>query len=371
MAKHTYWSVLALSGLALSGAAYFFWYTTFAHSGAEIDTGLNVKSGVAEEPIAPIPLDLKLDARKVALGERLFYDPQLSHNNTISCEHCHNLATGGVDGLMHPTNIGGKEGVIDTLTVFNSGFNLRLFWDGRAATLEDQIDFPLRHPAEMDTTWPEVIAKLDKDEAYRNIFASIYPQGIKESTVKDAIATFERSLATPNSKFDRYLRGDKQALDRSELAGYDLFKSLGCISCHQGMNVGGNMFEKLGLVEDYFKHRGNVQEVDFGRYNVTKVEKDRYKFRVSSLRNVALTAPYFHDASADTLEKAVATMGKYQLGVDLSGDEIAKIVKFLITLTGEYDGKLLMEPLAIRLGEQTTPAKSLVMSVHPQGEAVK
>lgn len=341
MIKHSHWLVLALSGLALCVAVYIFWYITLGHSVAEKNSGPIVESGVGEEPITPIPLDLKLDTRKVALGRRLFHDPQLSHDDKISCSSCHNLATGGVDRLRRPIGIGGKEGEINTLTVFNSGFNFRLFWDGRAATLEDQIDFQLQDPADMGSTWPEVIAKLDKDSAYRRDFAVIYKEQIKPQNVKDAIATFERSLITPNSKFDRYLRGDKHALDSSELAGYDLFKSLGCISCHQGRNVGGNLYERLGLVADYFKHRGNVQKVDFGRYNVTKDEADRYEFRVPSLRNVALTAPYFHDASASTLDGAVIIMGKYQLGVDLRDEEVAKIVKFLNTLTGEYQGEAL------------------------------
>ena len=333
--------VLALSGLALGGAAFFFWYISPAHSGAEKGSGLSFESGVMEEPITPIPLDLKLDARKVALGQRLFHDPQLSDDNTISCAHCHNLAQGGMDGLPRPIGIGGKEGIINTLTVFNSGFNFRLFWDGRAATLEEQIDFPVLHPAEMGSTWPAIIAKLEKDVSYRRDFAAIYREDIKPQNVKDAIATFERSLTTPNSKFDRYLSGDMKALSSSELAGYELFKSLGCINCHQGMNVGGNLYQRLGMVGDYFSDRGNVREVDFGRYNVTKLEADRYRFRVAPLRNVAVTAPYFHDASASTLEQAVITMGKYQLGVALTGDEIAKIVKFLKTLTGEYKGKAL------------------------------
>ena len=341
MVKHTRWWMLALSGVVLCAVAYFFWHMTLAHSGVRQDTGPSIESGVEEEPITPIPLELKLDASKVALGQRLFYDTQLSHDNIISCSTCHDLTKGGADGLPYPIqrHAAGKRVKINTLTVFNSGFNFRLFWDGRAATLEDQMDFPLQHPAELATTWPEVIAKLDKDATYRRDFAAIYPLGILQATIKDAIATFERSLITPNAKFDRFLRGDKHAVDQRELAGYQLFKNLGCINCHQGMNVGGNLYQKLGMVGDYFADRGHVSEVDFGRYNVTKIEADRYRFRVASLRNVALTAPYFHDASADTLEKAVATMGKYQLGVALSSDEIALIVKFLKTLTGEYQGK--------------------------------
>lgn len=337
--------VLALSGLVLSAAAYFFWYAVPDLPAAlPVSFEQNEGLGNSQEPITPIPLAIKLDARKVALGRRLFNDPQLSHDNTISCTTCHDLTKGGADGLPFPIGIDKKQGKINTLTVFNSGFNFRLFWDGRAASLEDQMDFPLQHPDEMAATWPEVIAKLEKDAGYRRDFAAIYSQGglqsaIQPLNIKDAIATFERSLITPNGKFDRYLRGDKRALDKDELAGYELFKNMGCISCHQGRNVGGNMYEKLGVVGDYFAQRGNLNEIDFGRYNVTGIEEHRYEFRVPSLRNVALTAPYFHDASASTLEKAVAIMAKYQLGVDLSVDEISKLVKFLDTLTGVYEGE--------------------------------
>jgi len=331
--------VLALTGLTLCAAAYYYWYSASVDQDLQEISGQIEDSADWEEPITPIPLELKLDKRKVALGRRLFHDPRLSHDDTISCAHCHNLANGGMDNLPRSTGISGEQTRVNTLTVFNSGFNFRLFWDGRAATLEDQIDFPMNNPCEMGSSWDEVIGKLNKDAEYRRDFTAIYPGSIQPLAVKDAIATFERSLITPNSKFDRFLRGDKQALDKVELAGYELFKSLGCISCHQGRNVGGNMYEKLGIVGDYFADRGKVNEVDFGRYNITKVEDQRYDFRVPSLRNVALTAPYFHDASASTLEIAVATMGKYQLGVDLSGAEIAMIVKFLNTLTGIYQGE--------------------------------
>ena len=336
MVKPARWLVLVLLIVALCETVFFIWFSVPDHPNAQRPAKLLVDSSTGQEPITPIPMGSNLDARKVTLGRRLFYDPLFSRANTIACAHCHDLATGGVDGLQHAIGIPEKEGKINTLTVFNSGFNFRLLWDGRAATLEDQIEFPLPHASEMDSAWPEAIAKLGKSAAYRRDFQAIYQEGIAPQSIKDAIATFERSLTTPNSKFDRFLRGDMHALDSDELAGYQLFKSLGCISCHQGRNVGGNMYEKLGLVEDYFASRGNVQDVDFGRYNVTGNEEDRHEFRVPSLRNVALTAPYFHDASAATLEHAVATMAKYQLGVDLSSEEIARIVKFLGTLTGVY-----------------------------------
>lgn len=288
-----------------------------------------------DEPITPIPLVLNLDQNKVALGRRLFNDARLSRDDSVSCAHCHDLARGGADGMPRSVGVGGAQGAINAPTVFNSAFNFRQFWDGRAATLEAQIDGPLTNPAEMATNWPDVIAKLSRDAAYTRDFARLYPGGISPDSVRDAIATYERSLTTPNAKFDRFLRGEKDALDGEEFAGYQLFTKLGCITCHQGVNVGGNLYEKLGLFENYFERRGNLTPADMGRYNITHNEEERYEFRVPSLRNVALTAPYFHDASAATLEDAVATMARYQLGVALKRDEVLRIVSFLNTLTGE------------------------------------
>jgi len=330
--------VLVLSGLILCLLVLIFWYEDPDRSPLNVSSALAAEPAGRQEPITPIPLDLKLDARKVALGKRMFHDPQLSHGSKLSCAHCHNLAKGGMDGLPRSVGATGKEFNVNTPTVFNSGLNFRQFWDGRVATLEDHIDFHSKNPCDMGSTWDEVIVTLNSDASYRRDFEAIYLEAPNKTAVKDAVATFERSLTTPNGKFDRYLRGDKQALSGNELAGYELFKSLGCISCHQGQNVGGNMYEKLGIIDDYFAHRGNVQEADFGRYNFSGIEEQRYEFRVPSLRNVALTAPYFHDASAATLEQAVAIMAKYQLGVDLSRDEIGRIVMFLNTLTGIYQG---------------------------------
>jgi cytochrome c peroxidase len=325
-----------LIALILVGAVY--WYVPAIGPQHKIPPQ-PVERLTGDEPITPIPLVSHLDRNKVALGRRLFSDAQLSGNGAIACAHCHDLSRGGVDGLPRSVGIGGAIGDINAPTVFNSGFNFRQFWDGRAATLEEQIDGPLLNPKEMGANWTEVDFRLRQDAAYRRAFAALYPTGITPDNVRDAIATFERSLTTPNAKFDRYLRGEKNSLDGDEFAGYLLFKKLGCITCHQGMNVGGNVYEKLGLFENYFEHRGNVQPVDYGRYNLTRHESDRYEFRVPSLRNVALTAPYFHDASAATLEDAVVIMAKYQLGVTLHRDETAKIVKFLNTLTGEYDSR--------------------------------
>ncbi len=294
-----------------------------------------------DEPIRPIPLTVTLDPRKVALGRRLFHDPRLSGDNRIACASCHDLRTGGTDHLARSIGIGGREADVNAPTVFNSSLNFKQFWDGRADTLEAQIDGPVQNPKEMGSGWPEVLGKLRQDPSYVSAFAGLYPDGIQIHTIQDAIATFERSLLTPNAPFDRYLRGDRGAISEQARAGYLLFKKLGCVACHQGVNVGGNMFQKFGVMADYFADRGNPTPADLGRFNVTGQEQDRHTFKVPGLRNVDRTAPYFHDGSAKTLPQAVAIMGQYQLGRPLSAAEIELLVAFLKTLTGEYDGESL------------------------------
>jgi cytochrome c peroxidase len=295
----------------------------------------------SNEPITPLPLSLDLDHRKVALGEQLFNETRLSHDNTISCASCHSLTKGGTDQLAHSVGIGGQTGPINAPSVFNAGLNFVQFWDGRASTLEDQIDGPTHDPVEMGSSWSEIVDKLRGSPQYVSHFGTIYADGIQSANVRDAIATFERSLITPNSRFDRYLRGESNVLTSDELEGYRLFKDYGCSSCHQGANVGGNLFQKLGVLKDYFAKRGKLSKADLGRFNVTNDEADRHVFRVPSLRNVALTAPYFHDGSAPRLEDAVTTMSIYQLGRPLTPSETDAIVRFLKTLSGEYKGKQL------------------------------
>ncbi|HET9643678.1 MAG TPA: cytochrome-c peroxidase [Burkholderiaceae bacterium] len=297
-----------------------------------------------EEPIKPIPSQGHLDSRKVVLGEQLFHDKRLSRDNSLSCASCHDLQRGGVDGLTSSVGIGGAKGPINAPTVFNSSLNFRQFWDGRAATLEEQAAGPVHNPKEMGSNWAEVIGKLSKDTAVVGQFKAIYRDGLKPKNIQDAIATFERSLTTPNSRLDKHLNGDKTALSQDELRGYQLFKAYGCVACHQGVNVGGNMYQTFGVMGDYFKDRGNPTDADLGRYNVTKVDGDRHVFKVPSLRNIALTAPYFHDGSAATLSDAVDVMFKYQLGRTASKEDKDLIVKFLYTLTGEYKGKPLVLP---------------------------
>jgi len=294
---------------------------------------------LVNEPIKPIPTEQKLDARKVELGRQLFHERRLSQDNTISCATCHELDKGGTDRLPRSAGIHRGETPVNSPTVFNAALNFRQLWDGRAATLEEQVDSPLLSPLEMGTTWEAVLGKLRAAPEYVAAFAKLYPEGLQPPSVRDALAQFERSLVTPNSRFDQYLRGDAAVLTADEREGYRKFKVYGCTSCHQGVNVGGNMFEILGGMADYFAERGNVTVADYGRFNVTGQEEDRFVFKVPGLRNVALTAPYFHDGSAARLEDAVAAMGKYQLGRRLSPDDVDQIVAFLCTLTGEYRGK--------------------------------
>lgn len=282
-----------------------------------------------------------LNVRKVALGRKLFHDPALSRDGSVSCASCHQLETGGADRRARSIGVAQQAGRVNAPTVFNSSLNFRQFWDGRADSLENQVDGPVQSGHEMGSSWADVLARLTRDTGYAKEFKALYPAGVQRESVKDAIAEFERSLLTPNSRFDRHLRGDATALTEQERIGYQKFKSYGCISCHQGVNVGANMFQRMGVIRDYFADRGDVTEADYGRFNVTGNEADKFFFKVPSLRNVAVTAPYFHDGSAATLREAVTVMAEYQLGRPLPREDLTDIVAFLRTLTGEYEGRSL------------------------------
>ncbi|BAL26468.1 cytochrome-c peroxidase [Azoarcus sp. KH32C] len=291
------------------------------------------------EPIKPLPANLNPDPSRAALGRRLFHEPRLSANGAVSCASCHALDKGGADGRDRSIGFDGRQTAVNAPTVFNAALNFRQFWNGRAATLEAQVDAVVQHPVEMGSKWEDVVAKLARDPNYRSEFARSYPDGVTKANIQDAIASFERTLITPDSRFDRYLRGDGDALSAEEKAGYTKFKQYGCVTCHQGVNVGGNMFQKFGVMADYFAKRGHMTEADLGRYVITGDVEDTHVFKVPSLRNVALTAPYFHDGSAKTLGDAVDVMFRYQLGRPaLQADKVA-IVKFLETLTGDVAGR--------------------------------
>jgi cytochrome c peroxidase len=300
------------------------------------------RASPGDQPIQPVPPVAELDPGKVHLGERLFHDVRLSRGDVIACASCHLLAEGGADNRARsPPPRGGEALAFNTPTVFNAVLNFRLNWLGNFRTLETHNKVLLHHPRVMDITWDELLGKLRADPDYRRAFAVAYGQEPDAASVLDALATFERALLTPNARFDRYLGGQRDAITEAEARGYGLFKAYGCTACHQGVAVGGNLFQKFGIFEDPFPPDRVPTEADLGRFAITGDDRDRFVFRVPSLRNVAVTAPYFHDGSAPTLEQAIAVMGRKQLGWVLTEEEIGLIAAFLRTLTGEYRGRAL------------------------------
>ncbi|WP_419632317.1 cytochrome-c peroxidase [Thiolapillus sp.] len=270
---------------------------------------------------------------QVELGKKLYFDPRLSKSGFISfsCNSCHNLSMGGTDNLK--TSIGHKwaQGPINAPTVLNSSRNLAQFWDGRAKDLKEQAGGPIANPGEMASNHTLAVEVLKSIPGYVREFKLVFGTGkVTIDEVTQAIAEFEKTLVTPNSRFDQWLLGKKDVLTRKELAGYELFKSSGCSGCHNGPAVGGNSFQKMGLVEPY-KTSSKAE----GLVAVSGKDADRFKFKVPTLRNVELTYPYFHDGEAETLTEAVDIMGRLQLGRKFSEAENAQIVAFLKTLTGE------------------------------------
>ncbi len=283
----------------------------------------------AQTPITPLPENAIYSVPKAELGKRLFFDPILSKDETISCSSCHNLPGNGANSTPFSIGVGGKEGVINTPTVLNASLNFAQHFDGRAKTLKEQMVFPITNPIEMDTTVEAIISTLS-DTVYRSDFEAIYSDGLTEDNFLDAIAEFEKALITPNSKFDRYLRGDSSALNRQERLGYEKFQSTGCVNCHNGVNIGGNMYQKMGIFAPYTQ-----KKVLNGRIDVTKRERDKYVYKVPTLRNIELTAPYMHDGQVKTLKETIKLMREHQLGVTNNSSSIAQIEAFLKTLTGE------------------------------------
>lgn len=295
----------------------------------------------ADSPLQPLVAPTDEDANLVALGKQMFHDVRLSGDGTVSCASCHGLDEGGCDRLVHSKGIREQEGGINAPTVFNAGPNLAQFWDGRAADLVEQAGGPVENPIEMGAKWPDVVERLKQDAESVAAFDALFPDGLTHQNVQQAIAAFERTLVTTGSRFDKWLAGDEAALNGEERAGYDLFLTNACATCHVGETLGGQSFERMGRYGDYFADRGNPTDADDGRFHVTKVEADRHDFKVPTLRNIALTWPYFHDGTVTDLETAVRKMARYQNGTALSAEDAARITAFLRTLTGEYEGKLL------------------------------
>jgi cytochrome c peroxidase len=272
-----------------------------------------------EEPITPIPQPRTTDPLKIKLGELLFSDRRLSHDNSRSCSSCHDLGTNGASTNSHDVGIDGAKIRLNTLTVFNSVLNFRYGWEGKLRTLESDGKASLESPQTMGTSMPEVVEKLSADPDISRRFIAAYGRGPDASNVLDALASFERTLVTPGSRFDLWLAGDTTALAPNELEGYRLFKALGCVSCHQGVNIGGNLFQRHGIFHPLASPQPEI-------------------LRVPSLRNVATTPPYFHDGSAPTLDDAVRKMGLAQLNSTLTDQQVNAIVAYLHSLTGTYRG---------------------------------
>jgi cytochrome c peroxidase len=283
------------------------------------DQLLGANSTTAKEPITPIPEPETIDPLKIKLGKRLFGDPRLSHDNSHSCASCHDLRTNGASRNSHDIGLDGSELPLNTPTVFNAALSFRFGWEGKLRTLESDINASLENPQIMGTNLSEIVEKLNADAGVRREFVAAFGGGPNASNVVDAIARFERTLVTPGSRFDRWLAGDPAALSASELNGYILFKSLGCASCHQGVNIGGNLFERHGIFHPLASPQPEI-------------------LRVPSLRNVATTPPYFHDGSAPTLDDAVRKMGRAQLNSALTDQQVNEIVAYLQSLTGNYQG---------------------------------
>jgi cytochrome c peroxidase len=289
------------------------------------ESTISTELGPAAEqgPITPIPTPPALDPRKRALGERLFEDVRLSSKGDFACSTCHNLRTNGAGGRPTKPDPASDsqpaEPSLDTLSVFNSSLNFRLGWEGGFRTLATQAEASLENPGSMATSAAAVASKLAADPDMTGQFIAAYGHEPDRDSVVDALVTFERTLVTPGSRFDRWLGGDAAALSADEREGYRLFKSFGCSSCHQGVNVGGNLFQRQGVFRPLVRTGPKV-------------------VRVPSLRNVATTAPYFHDGSAATLEEAVSRMAAAQLDRTLTDQQVSLLVAFLKTLTGNYRG---------------------------------
>jgi cytochrome c peroxidase len=288
--------------------------------GSQQSWGLPASTVAGNEPISPLPMPASGDPLRIALGRRLFADPRLSVDNSRSCTSCHDVHDNGATRVALDLSLDGKPLRLNTLTVFNAAASFRLTWTGKSRSFEDQAKTSIENPRIMGSKLPDVIGKLDADPELRQQFERAYGRSPDESALLDALAAYERSLITPGSRFDRWLQGDSTALSATELHGYQLFKSLGCVSCHQGVNIGGNLLERHGI----FHPLGSPEPVIL---------------RVPSLRNVAETPPYFHDGSAGSLEEAVERMGYAQLNTLLQPEETSDIVAFLRTLTGNFNDR--------------------------------
>ena len=289
---------------------------------------------VPDDALAPLPQSIALDPAKVALGRQLFDDPRLSGDGKVRCTSCHSFQHGGALPEAR-TQLPDRPAVpVNVPSVYNASFNFRFGWNGRFTDIGQQLDAAMQNRTAMAGTWSEAVRVLSADRELGRSFAAVYPAGLTAGALREVLALFCLSLVTPNSRLDRHLRGELQ-LSAAEQRGYELFRDYGCIGCHQGINVGGNLLQRLGVMDDFFAGRQELSPADLGLYEVTRDPEDKHVFRVPSLRNVVSTAPYFHDGSAATLDDAVRTMARVQLGRSLNAEETGALVAFLAALSGE------------------------------------
>ncbi len=296
------------------------------------------------DALSPLPTSPRLNAAKVELGKNLFYDPILSKRQMLSCASCHNLRTGGTVPLKRTIGYDGRMHQFNASTIFNVGNNYRLGWRGKFTSLAAQNENVLLDQNLMANDWQTLLPRLAADNGYRAWFKAIYGKSPDREGVLDALVVFQRSLVTPNAPFDRFLEGEVDAISPKQKRGYEIFTSVGCVSCHQGSNIGGNMFQIFGVFAPPETASVATPSTDVSRWALKTANENQEVFRVPSLRNVEVTAPYFHDGRAASLSEAVAVMGKSQLGRELAANDIDAIVEFLKSLTGDYNGERLKAP---------------------------
>ena len=289
--------------------------------------------------VVPAPADNPTTEEKVELGKMLYHDPRLSSTGTVSCASCHNIMLGGEDNRPNAMGVNGQTGGRSAPTVWNSAFNTVHFWDGRAPSLEAQAAGPVTNPIEMGMqSWDDVVVRLNAIEGYKLAFEKVFGKdSISKDNTTKAIAAYERTLITPNSPYDKYVSGDKSALTEQQVRGMNLVQELGCTGCHTGPAFNGaGLFQKFPVHSNAFYAAKYHFKDDKGLAEVTKKPADENMWKVPTWRNIALTAPYFHNGAAKTLDEAVTVMAKMQLDKDLSKEQIADIVAFLNGLTGEF-----------------------------------
>ncbi|HRE30683.1 MAG TPA: cytochrome c peroxidase [Candidatus Berkiella sp.] len=308
-------------------------------------TALISQDGFAQkmqQPTGVFPISASpADPAKIELGKKLYQEPMFAKDLSASCASCHQLKNAGVDNLPQYIGMNKQVGTVNTPTILNVSLNFRQFWDGRAKSIAEAISDHVQDKSIFDSNWPTIVQHLSENSIYSEDFKKIYPQGITKATIEDALTVYIENLLTINSNFDKFMAGDRNALTNDAQKGFRLFKKYGCIFCHQGPNLGGNLYQRLGIYKDYYADKGPPKKSDLGLYNVTGKPEDKYVFKVPTLRNISRTGPYLHDGSIKTLPEMIQLMAIYQVGQPLRNDEVNSIATFLQSLNGQPDNDLI------------------------------